>query len=210
MCKKKAFISHPGLREGCHSDQTSIAGRPGAAEPGSLCSFELYIRPRTPLRPAYLPLVGSVSIAMGMEAQPWMGASPANASVGGKPTQEPPPPAENLFFHITRMGPFELISKSCIHTNRQRPNFLGPRGPLREPLSVRLSPAQFLLLTDILVSVAQIKKFQKQGAFLFEFCFWEDPPTFFYRYLAIGRSNKKKRCTFSQKNAETVGQNQLF
>ena len=45
-CGKKAFISHPGLREGCHSDQTSIAGRPGAAEPGSLCSFELYIRPR--------------------------------------------------------------------------------------------------------------------------------------------------------------------
>ena len=96
-CGKKAFISHPGLREGCHSDQTSIAGRPGAAEPGSLCSFELYIRPRTPLRPAYLPLVGSVSIAMGMEAQPWMGASPANASVGGKPTQEPPPPAEKPF-----------------------------------------------------------------------------------------------------------------
>ena len=26
------------------------------------------------------------------------------------------------------------------------------------------------------VKVAQIKKFKKQSAFIFEFCFWEDPP----------------------------------
>ena len=31
-------------------------------------------------------------------------------------------------------------------------------------------------LTDISVMAAQIKKFQKQGGFIFEFCFWEDPP----------------------------------
>ena len=89
MCKKKAFISHPGLREGCHSDQTSIAGRPGAAEPGSLCSFELYIRPATPPEPAYLPLVGTVSIAMGMEAQParaWEDTA--------QPAQAPGPPSD--------------------------------------------------------------------------------------------------------------------
>ena len=26
------------------------------------------------------------------------------------------------------------------------------------------------------VKVAQIKKFKKQNPFIFEFCFWEDPP----------------------------------
>ena len=26
------------------------------------------------------------------------------------------------------------------------------------------------------VKVAQIKKFKKQSPFIFEFCFWEDPP----------------------------------
>ena len=26
------------------------------------------------------------------------------------------------------------------------------------------------------VMVAQIKKFKKQSAFIFKFCFWEDPP----------------------------------
>ena len=45
--------------------------------------------------------------------------------------------------------------------------------------------------------VAQIKKFKKLSPFIFEFCFWEDPPhpvnwspnTLFYRYLSNGRSN---------------------
>ena len=59
------------------------------------------------------------------------------------------------------------------------------------------------------VKVAQIKKFKKQSAFIFEFCFWEDqstgpqpiqlvpspfnwsPKTVFYRNLSIGRSNQK-------------------
>ena len=70
------------------------------------------------------------------------------------------------------------------------------------------------------VKVTQIKKFKKQSPFIFEFCFWEDPPhpvnwspthstgpqpiqlvpnpfnwspkTVFYRNLSIGHSNKKK------------------
>ena len=33
-----------------------------------------------------------------------------------------------------------------------------------------------LFSTDISVSVAQIKKNKKQGAFIFKFGFWEDPP----------------------------------
>ena len=62
------------------------------------------------------------------------------------------------------------------------------------------------------VKVAQIKKFKKLSQFIFEFCFWKDPhhpvnwsPTHstgpqliqlvpkqcFFRYLSIGRSNKK-------------------
>ena len=35
---------------------------------------------------------------------------------------------------------------------------------------------QKLFFTEISVSVAQIKKIKKQGAFFFKFCFWEDPP----------------------------------
>ena len=69
-------------------------------------------------------------------------------------------------------------------------------------------------LTDISVSVAQIKKFKKQGGFIFEFCFWEDPPhpvnwspthstgpqTPFFTYISVSvaqiKKNNKNRCIF--------------
>ena len=57
--------------------------------PAPSCSFELYIRPATPPEPAYLPLVGTVSIAMGMEAQParaWEDTA--------QPAQAPGPPSD--------------------------------------------------------------------------------------------------------------------
>ena len=41
---------------------------------------------------------------------------------------------EAFSYHLN--GTIWTHQKSCIHTNHQGPNFLGPRGPLREPLSV--------------------------------------------------------------------------
>ena len=65
--------------------------------PAPSCSFELYIRPATPPEPAYLPLVGTVSIAMGMEAQParaWEDTAQPAQGPGPPPCTLPPP------FHV--------------------------------------------------------------------------------------------------------------
>ena len=51
----------------------------------------------------------------------------------------------------------------------------GPSPPSQlVPNPSNWSPNTFF--ADISVSVAQIKKIKKQGGFIFEFCFWEDPP----------------------------------
>ena len=68
--------------------------------PAPSCSFELYIRPATPPEPAYLPLVGTVSIAMGMEAQParaWEDTA--------QPAQGPGPPPCTLRLFIWNATP---------------------------------------------------------------------------------------------------------
>ena len=57
------------------------------------------------------------------------------------------------------------------------------------------------------VKVAQIKKFKKQSPFIFEFCFWEDPPhpvnwspnalcVFFFGEVSIGKFAKKSSSPF--------------